>query len=60
MFVVRDDNVTLSQREREISLSVTMGEKKIQQRGMYYIEREREIITTSERGIYTTMRERES
>ena len=44
MFVGRDDNVTLSQRERdrEISLSVTMREKERNTTERYVLHRERE------------------
>ena len=46
MNVCRDDNVTLLWRERERSLSLCNNEREreIQQRGMYYIEREKEKI----------------
>ena len=59
MNVCRDNNVTLLYGERERDLHNNERQREMQESGMYYIEREREIITTSERGIYYN-KERES
>ena len=58
MFVGRDNNVTLSQREREILLSITMREKERNTTERYVLHRERDNYNIRERHIITTKRER--
>ena len=58
MNVCRDNNVTLLYGERERDLHNNEREREIQERGMYYIERERDNYNIRERHILQ-QRERE-